>query len=68
MAFDTASSPTTSAGSTTGSRDALDRPGDPRRLVALAAIRDRREVRRVGLDQQAVVGHEPHESIVRPIS
>ena len=36
----------------------LDHSADKRRLVALPAVRDRRQIRRVGLDEQAIGGHE----------
>lgn len=39
----------------------------PRRLVSLSAVRYRREVRRIGLNQEAVSGHQPKEIVVRPL-
>ena len=40
---------------------------DPRRLVALPAVRHGREVRRIGLDQQAIPWHHPNEIVVSPL-
>src|ERR1019366_988951 len=47
--------------------DALDRAGDPRRLVALSAIRNWREIWRVGFHQQTVVGNESQQVVVDPL-
>ena len=40
---------------------------DPRRLVSLAAARNRREVGRIGLDQQAILRHQSKQIVVRPL-
>ncbi len=32
---------------------------DERGLIALSAVRHRRKIRRIGLDEQSVIGHEP---------
>jgi hypothetical protein len=47
--------------------DPFERVRDPRRLVALAAIRHRRQVRRIGFDQQAIARHHPNEIVVSPL-
>ena len=45
-------------------RDGVD---DPRRLVPLAAIRNRSEVRGVRFDEQTVARHKPQQCEVRPL-
>ena len=47
--------------------DFSDSVRDPRRLVPLSAIRHRREVRRIGLDQETIPGHHPNEIVVSPV-
>ena len=39
----------------------------PRRLVPLSAVWHRSEVRRIGLNQEAVPRHHPNEIVVRPL-
>src|SRR5438270_8316185 len=41
----------------------VDHPG---RLIPSASERHRREIRRVGLDQQTVVGNQPQQVVVSP--
>jgi hypothetical protein len=48
-------------------RDLLERVGNPRRLVSLPAVWDRREIRRIGLDQKAIARHHPNEIVVSPL-
>jgi hypothetical protein len=45
--------------------DGLGHLHDIGRLVALSAVRRRREVRRVGLDQQAILGHRLRDAMNR---
>jgi len=50
----------------TCARQSRDRVDDPRRLVSLAAKRNGRKVRRVGLDQQPVARNQAQQIFVRP--
>jgi hypothetical protein len=45
----------------------MDRVSDPSWLVSFAAIWYWRQVRRIGLRQQAIVGNEPQKLVVRPL-
>jgi hypothetical protein len=44
-----------------------ERIGDPRRLISLPAVRHRREVGRIGLDQQTIARYHPNQIIVCPV-
>jgi hypothetical protein len=46
--------------------DLSERVRDPRGLVSLAAIRHRREVRRIRFDQKSIARHHPNQIVVRP--
>ncbi len=51
----------------TNGGDFPERVGDPRRLVPLSAVWHRREVRRIGFNQEAIARHYPNEIVVRPL-
>ena len=48
-------------------RDTRERVGDPGRLVSLSSERDRRQIWRVGFDQQPVARHEAEQLGVSPL-
>ena len=51
----------------TGRGDLREGVRYPRRLIPLSPVRNRREVRRIGLDQQTISRHEPEKIVVRPL-
>jgi len=52
---------------TASTRHPGKRVSDPRGFVPLPPERNRREVRRVGLDEQSVARHEPKQVVVSPL-
>jgi hypothetical protein len=51
----------------TNGGDLPERVRDPCRLVPFPAVRHRREIRRIGLDQKAIARHHPNEFVVSPL-